>query len=151
MLAAMLKFMFIYNQFMMLDNKSFRKCVCVFEATLTRSKINWGFVYLCIRSKDFVPISTISDYIHWAALAVWFFVFFITSMKSGMFENLLHSYFFFIQYTCITLKYNYTQYQRFKLIWNVFVNWFYCRYLRYNNITSIKSDTFNNLTNLHRL
>jgi hypothetical protein len=78
---------------MMLDNKSFRKCVCVFEATLTRSKINWGFVYLCIRSKDFVPISTISDYIHWAALAVWFFVFFITSMKSGMFENLLHSYF----------------------------------------------------------
>ena len=87
MLAAMLKFMFIYNQFMMLDSKSFRECVCVFEATLTRSKINWGFVYLCIRSKDFVPICTISDYIHWAALTVWFFVFFITSMKSGMFEN----------------------------------------------------------------
>jgi hypothetical protein len=93
MLTAMLKLMFIYNQFMMLDNKSFRKCVCVFETTLTRSKINWRFVYLCIRSKDFVPISTISDYIHWAALTVWFFVFFITWMKSGMFENLLHSYF----------------------------------------------------------
>ena len=93
MMAAMLKLMFIYNQFMMLDDKSFRKCVCVFAATLTRSKINWGFVYLCIRSKDFYPISTIFDYIHWAALAVWFFVFFITSMKSGMFESLLHSYF----------------------------------------------------------
>jgi len=93
MMAAMLKFMFIYNQFMMLDDKSFRKCVCVFAATLTRSNINWGFVYLCIRSKDFAPISTISDYIHWAGLAVWFFVFFITSMKSGKFEDLLHTYF----------------------------------------------------------
>ena len=50
-------------------------------------------MYLCIRSKNFSPISTISDYIHWAALAVWFFVFFITSMKSGMFEDLLHTYF----------------------------------------------------------
>jgi hypothetical protein len=28
MMAAMLKFMFIYNQFMMLDDTSFRKCVC---------------------------------------------------------------------------------------------------------------------------
>jgi hypothetical protein len=89
----MLKFMFIYNELMILDEKSFRKCVCVFEATLTRSKINLEFVYLCIRSKDFAPISTISDYIHWAALAVWFFVFFITSMKSGKFEDLLHTYF----------------------------------------------------------
>jgi hypothetical protein len=71
----MLKFMFIYNQLMMLDDKSFRKCVFVFAATLTRSKINWEFVYLCIRSKDFGPISTISDYIQWAALAVCFFVF----------------------------------------------------------------------------
>ena len=26
--GAMLKFMFIYNQFMMLDDTSFRKCVC---------------------------------------------------------------------------------------------------------------------------
>jgi hypothetical protein len=34
-----------------------------------------------------------SYYIQWAALAGWFFVFFITSMISGMFENLLHSYF----------------------------------------------------------
>ena len=25
----------------MLDDKSFRKCVCVLAATLTRSKINW--------------------------------------------------------------------------------------------------------------
>ena len=58
-----------------------------------RSKINLEFVYLCIRSKDFDPISKISDYIHWAALAVWFFVFFITSIKSGMFEDLLHTYF----------------------------------------------------------
>jgi hypothetical protein len=59
--------------------------------------------------------------------------------------------FCFIQYTCIRLKYNYTQYQRFKLIWNVFVYWFYCRYLHHNKITSIKSDTFNNLTNLEGL
>jgi hypothetical protein len=93
MMAAMLKFMFIYYQFIMLDNKSFRKCVRVLAATLTRSKNNWEFVYLCIRSKDVAPISTISDYMHWAALAEWFFVFFITSMKSGMFENLLHTYF----------------------------------------------------------
>jgi len=91
MMAAILKLMFIYNQLMMLDDKSFRKCVCVLAATLTRWKINWGFVYLCIRSTDFSPISTISDYIHWAALAVWFFVFFITSMKSGMFEDWLHT------------------------------------------------------------
>jgi hypothetical protein len=91
---------------MMLDSKSFRKCVCVFEATLTRSKINWGFVYLCIRSKDFVPISTISDYIHWAALTVWFFVFFITSMKSEMFENLLHSY--FVLFNIHVLRWNTT-------------------------------------------
>jgi hypothetical protein len=40
-MAAMLKLMFIYNQFMMLDDKSFCKCVCgVFAATLTKSKIN---------------------------------------------------------------------------------------------------------------
>jgi hypothetical protein len=51
-------------------------------------------VSLCIiRFKDFAPIFTISDYIHWAALAVWFFVFFITSMKSRKFEDLLHTYF----------------------------------------------------------
>ena len=36
MVAAMLKFMFIYNQLIMLDDKSFRKCVFVFAATLTR-------------------------------------------------------------------------------------------------------------------
>ena len=93
MMATMLKFMFIYNQFVMVDNKYFRKCVCVFAATLTRSNINIEFVYLCIRSKDFAPISTISDYIQWAALAMWFFVFFITSMKSWMFEDWLHTYF----------------------------------------------------------
>jgi hypothetical protein len=93
MMTALLKFMLSYYQFMMLDDISFRKCVCVLAATLTRSKINWEFVYLCIRSKDVVLISTISDYIHWAALAVWFFVFFITSMKSWMFEDLLHTYF----------------------------------------------------------
>ena len=46
-----------------------------------------------MRSKDFAPISTISDYIHWAALMVWFVVFFITSMISGIFEDLLHTYF----------------------------------------------------------
>jgi hypothetical protein len=95
MMAAILKFMFIYNQIMILDDKSVRKCVCDFAATLTRSNINLEFVYLCIRSKDFAPISTISYYIHWAALAVWFFVFFITSIKSGMFEDLLHTYFIF--------------------------------------------------------
>jgi hypothetical protein len=89
------KCMFIYNQIMILDHKSFRKCVCDFAATLTRSNINLEFVYLCIRSKDFAPISTISYYIHWAALAVWFFVFFITSMKSGMLEVLLHTYLIF--------------------------------------------------------
>ena len=93
MMAALLKFMFIYYQFIMLDDTSVRKCVCVLAATLTRSKINWEFVYLCIRSKDFAPISTISDYIHWAALAVWLFVIFITAMKSWMFEDLLHTYF----------------------------------------------------------
>ena len=148
MMAAMLKFMFIYNELMILDDKSFRKCVCVFEATLTRSKINLEFVYLCIRSKDFVPISTISDYIHWAALAVWFFVFFITSMKSGKFEDLLHTYFILFN----ILHWNTTtQYQRSKLIFNVFVYCFYCSYLHYNKITSIKSDTFNNLTNLFQL
>jgi hypothetical protein len=92
MMAAMLKFMFIYYQFIMLDDKSFRKCVCVLAATLTRSNINIEFVYLCIRSKDVAPISTISDYIHWAALAEWFFVFFITSMKSGILKDLLHTY-----------------------------------------------------------
>ena len=106
MMAAMPKFMFIDNQLMMLSNKSFIKCVCVFETTLTRSNINWEFVYLCIRSKDFVPISTISDYIHWAALAVWFFVFFITSMTSGMFENLLYSY--FILFNIHVLRWNTT-------------------------------------------
>ena len=93
LMAALLKFMFIYYQFIMLDDTSVRKCVCVLAATLTRSKINWEFVYLCIRSKDVAPISTISDYIHWAALALWFLVFFITSMKSWMFEYLLHTYF----------------------------------------------------------
>ena len=41
MMAALLKYMFIYYQCMMLDDKSFRKCVCVLAATLTRSKINW--------------------------------------------------------------------------------------------------------------
>jgi hypothetical protein len=61
-MAAMLKFMFIYYQFIMLDDKSFRKCVCVFESTSTRSKIYLEFVYLCIRSKDFAPIFTISGY-----------------------------------------------------------------------------------------
>ena len=93
MMAAMLKFMFIQNQFIMQDDKSFWKCVCVLAATLTRSYINIEFVYLCIRSNNFSPISTISDYIHWAALVVWFFVFFITLMKSGMLEDLLHTYF----------------------------------------------------------
>ena len=95
MMVAILKCMSIYNQIMILDHKSFRKCVCDFAATLTRSNINLEFVYLCIRSKDFAPISSISYYIHWAALAVWFFVFFITSMKLGMFEVLLHTYFIF--------------------------------------------------------
>ena len=71
MMAALLKFMFIYYQFIMLDDTSVRKCVCVLAATLTRSKINWEFLYLCIRSKDFAPISTISDYIHWAVPAGW--------------------------------------------------------------------------------
>ena len=75
----MLKFMFIYNELMILDDKSFRKCVCVFEATLTRSKINLEFVYLCIRSKDFAPIST-------------------------KVRRLITYLFYFIQY--ITLKYN---------------------------------------------
>jgi hypothetical protein len=95
MMDAMLKFMFIYNQIMILEHKYFRKCVCDFAATLTRSYINLEFVYLCIRSKDFAPISAISYCIHSAALAVWFFVFFITSMKSGMFEVLLYTYFIF--------------------------------------------------------
>ena len=104
MMATMLKFMFIYNQFIMLYNTYFRKCVCVFAVTLARSNINIEFVYLCIRFKYFASISTISDYIHGAALAEWFFVFFITSMKSGMFEDLLQcTYLFcFIQY--ITFK-----------------------------------------------
>ena len=48
MIAMMLIFKFIYNQFMILDDKSFRKCVCVFAATLTRSNINLEFVYSCI-------------------------------------------------------------------------------------------------------
>ena len=64
MMAANLKVMFIYNQIMILDDKSVRKCVFDFAATLTRSNINLEFVYLCIRSKDFAPISTISYYIH---------------------------------------------------------------------------------------
>jgi hypothetical protein len=81
MMVAMLKFIFIDNQIMILDDKSFRKCVCDFAATLARSNINLEFVYLCIRSKDCAPISAISYYRHWAALAVWFFVIFITSMK----------------------------------------------------------------------
>ena len=51
----------------------------------------------------------------------------------------------------ITLKYNYTQYQISNLILNVFVYWFYCSTLSYNTITSIKSDTFNNLRNLYSL
>jgi hypothetical protein len=93
MMAAMLNYMFIYYQFIMLDDKSFRRCVCVLAATSTRSKIKWEFVYLCNRSNDFAPISTISAYIHWAALAEWFFVFFITSMKSWMLKDLLHTYF----------------------------------------------------------
>jgi hypothetical protein len=38
-LAAMLKLMFIYNLFIMLDDKSVRKCVCVLATTLTRSNI----------------------------------------------------------------------------------------------------------------
>jgi hypothetical protein len=67
-------------------------CLC-FSSHFNRSKIIWEFVYLCIRSKDFAPISTISDYIHLAALAEWFFVFSITSMKSGMLKDLLHTYF----------------------------------------------------------
>ena len=103
-----------------LKDLSSRKCVYVFESTSTRSKINLEFVYLCIRSKDFAPISTISDYIHWAALAVWFCVFFITSMKSGKFKDLLHTYFILFN----ILHWNTTtQYQRFKLLLNVFV---YC-------------------------
>ena len=94
---TMLKLMFIYNQFMILDDKSFRKCVFVFAATLTRSKHNWGFVYLCIRSKDFVPISMISDYIHWAALAVWFCVFhYIDEIRNV--RKLVTFLFCFIQY-----------------------------------------------------
>ena len=145
-MAAMLKFMFIYNELMILDEKSFRKCVCDFEATLTRSKINLEFVYLCIRSKDFAPISTISDYIHWAALAVWFFVFFITWWN----QECSKSYYILIWFSSI-YKYNYTRYQRFKLILNVFVYCFYCSYLHSNKITSIKSDMFNNLTNLYQL
>ena len=64
MMVAILKCMSIYNQIMILDHKSFRKCVCDFAATLTRSNINLEFVYLCIRSKDFAPISAISYYIH---------------------------------------------------------------------------------------
>jgi hypothetical protein len=39
MMAAMLKFMIIYYQFIMLDDKSFRKCVCVLAATLTDQKL----------------------------------------------------------------------------------------------------------------
>ena len=62
MMAAILKFMFVYNQIMILDDKSFKRCVCDFAATLTRSNINLEFVYLCISSKDFAPISAISYY-----------------------------------------------------------------------------------------
>jgi hypothetical protein len=63
---------------MILDHKSFRKCVCDFAATLTRSNINIEFVYLCIRSKDFAPISTISYYsckptMYWYKLDTWRF------------------------------------------------------------------------------
>jgi hypothetical protein len=147
-MGAMLKFMFIYYQFMMLDDKPWIKCVCGVAATLTRSKLNWQFVYLCIRCKDFAPISTISYYIHWAALAVWFFVFFITSMKSGMFEDLLHTYIILFN----ILRSNTTTHStRFELILNVFVYCLYCSYLDHNTITSIKSDMFNNLTNLYKL
>ena len=40
MMPTMLKFMLIYDQFiMMLDDKSFRKCVCVLAATLTDQKL----------------------------------------------------------------------------------------------------------------
>jgi hypothetical protein len=147
MMATMLKFMFIYNQFIMVDNKYFRKCICgVFAATLTRSNINIEFVYLCNRSKDFAPISTISDYIHWAALAEWFFVFHYIDEIMNVWR-LITYLFCFIQY--ITLKYNYTQYQRFIL--NVFLYCVYCSYLYSNKITTIKSDTFSNLTNLKEL
>jgi len=43
------------------------------------------------------------------------------------------------------MKYNYIEYQSFKY-WCIF--FLSCSYLHNNKITSIKSDTFNNMTNL---
>ena len=82
--------------------------------------------------------------IYWSCSNGVIFVFFISSVKSGPFGDLIYTY--FIKY--IALKYNYTQYQQFKLILIVFVYCFYCSLLYHNTITSIKSDTFNNLKNL---
>ena len=131
-MAGMFKFMFIYNQFMMLDDKSFRKCVCVFAATLTKSNINLDFLLYTLSCSSGV------------VLCVFHYICEIRNVR-----RLITYLFYFIQ--CITLKYNQTQYQRLKLIWNVFVYCFYCIYLHYNTITSIKSYTFNNLTNLNAL
>jgi hypothetical protein len=143
MMAAMLKFMFIYYQFIMLDNKSFRKCVRVLAATLTRSKNNWEFVYLCIRSKDVAPISTISDYMHWAALAEWFFVFFITSMKSGMFENLLHTYFVLFN----ILRWNTTP----NSIKDLILSWMYLCIIFFLQLFATQSNHINQIKHVHQL
>jgi hypothetical protein len=73
MMATILKFMFVYNQIMILDDKSVKKCACDFAATLTRSNINLEFVYLCISSKDFAPILSCKPTMYWYKLNTWRF------------------------------------------------------------------------------
>jgi hypothetical protein len=70
-----------------------------------------------------------------------------------MFEDLLYTYFTLFNVLRWNKKnmYIYAQYHRFKFILIVFVYCFSCSSLQYNNIASIKSETFHNLTNLYQM
>jgi hypothetical protein len=80
---------------------------------------------------------------HWSALAEWFFVFFITSMKSGMFENLLHTYFVLFN----ILRWNTTP----NSIKDLILSWMYLCIIFFLQLFATQSNHINQIKHVHQL
>ena len=71
MIAVMLIFKFIYNQFMMLDDYFNQLRVCVVTSNSNTIKIKLEFMCICLRGNDFVPVSTILPLYMSAVMRMW--------------------------------------------------------------------------------
>ena len=128
---------FIDDQFMMLDEYYFRKiCACVFFAANSNTiKFRGNYLPMCLCFSDYILE------LFWQC-GIFRYSFYQSNHQSSRLNKNLS---YFIQ--CLTLKWHHIEYTSFKY-WYVLLS---CSYVHGNKFTSIKSDMFNNLTNLKYL